>query len=68
MHDNLTEAKVDLESKTFQLAMFEALNSQFNLGFDAQLEQSKESHIKQYRKWEEERLKLQKADLLIILH
>ena len=64
LHDNLTEAKVDLESKTFQLAMFEALNTQLNLGFDAQLQQSKESHIKQYRKWEEEKLKLQKADLL----
>lgn len=64
LKNNLNEANSELEARTLNLAMMEAINAHLNMGLDSQLQKSKTLHLLQFQKLEAERLKLAKADLL----
>ena len=64
LKDNLSLAYTNLEARTLFINLFETINIKLNLGLNHELQQSKNLHLQQLRKLEENKLCLQRADLL----
>ena len=64
LKDNLSVAYTDLEGRTFLNNCFETINIKLNLGLNHELQQSKNLHLQQLQKLEENKLCLQRADRL----
>ena len=64
LKDNLQTANVKFEALKLNIDLFEAINAKLNLSLEHVLQQTKDLHRQQARKLAEEKLRLQRADLL----
>ena len=64
LKDNYQTANVEFEARKLNINLFEAINAKLNLGLENVLQQTKKLHLQQARKLAEEKLRLERADIL----